>query len=88
MKVISYAEAQERIKEGKVVAVSFDSDSGCEEEQVLTVDDLMEYENVDVNFVYNAAAEEEAETIFSSLREDVKIYLYMLLLTENNILFG
>jgi len=57
MKVISYAEAQERIKKGKVVVVSFDSDSGCEEEQVLTVDDLMEYENVDVNFGYDAAAE-------------------------------
>jgi len=76
MKTISYAEAQERINQGRIVIVSFNSDSGCEDEQVLTTDDLMKYENDDVIFVYDDAAEAEVEEIFSSLREDVKNYLY------------
>jgi hypothetical protein len=88
VKIISYTEAQERIKQGRIVVVSFNSESGCEDERVLTAEDLMNYENDDVAFVYDDAAEAEAEEIFSSLREEVKDYLYMLLLTENNLLFG
>ena len=81
---ISYQEAANRLDSGKVVMASFNTEHGCETERVLASRDLESYSDADdVCFGYDEVAEAEAEKIFSTLRDEVKVYLYMLLLTEN-----
>jgi len=87
MKEITYEEARERIKDGLVVYAAYDKDSDGEygdEENVLTLTDLAGFKEYDdVSFRYDDEAEKEAEEIFASLKEDVKVYLHRLLVNEN-----
>ena len=84
MKSLTYSEAYDRLENGQIVIVSNNHED--DKERVLISADLEEYINEDVSFLYDDVAEAEAESIFQSLREEVKDYLYMLLLSENNIL--
>ena len=86
MKSLTYSEAYDRLENGQIVIVSNNHED--DKERVLISADLEEYINEDVSFLYDDVAEAEAESIFQSLREEVKDYLYMLLLSENNILQG
>ena len=84
MKSITYEEAYERAKEGKIVIAAYEGDFENEAENILTLNDLSDYEgDKTVVFGYDEEAEIEAEAIFESLREEVKDYLHRLLVNEN-----
>ena len=88
MKIINYQEAYERLEEGRIVFAFLGTDD-AEEERVVMTENLESYEGDDnVTFGYDDIAESEAEEIFELLRDEVKDYLYMFLLSENNPLFS
>ena len=100
MQQLTFQEAKERIESGKIVIAVYgcecdcdmDSESndfcGCETESIVTLDDLEGLADDSVTFVYDEVAEAEAEMIIKSLKEEVKAYLYTLLLADNNPLYN
>ena len=90
MTFITIDEAQQRVDENLVV-FAFEDATNDEDYSMVNINSsepLVDHYDENARFGYDKEVEQEAEEIFNSLRDEVKEYLYRLLLAENNPLFN
>jgi hypothetical protein len=82
IKKITFEEAVKRINSGKIV---FTVIGGEYDEEMLSYSYLQGYEGSNVEFGYDEYAESKAESILCDCSNEVKKYIYRLLLADGDL---